>query len=144
MMRNPTRCRRRRPSQVSTVTAAAIELSAVRIWHRVRTTIRRVSARDVSPGSYVSHPSSATNLPQEIVEMIISHLAHDTDSLLAFCLTCCFWYIAALPHLHRSLITPIIRKSGKIWWPKLLPGHAQTRTFPLRQEAPGSEAAQHI
>ena len=42
-------------------------------------------------------------LPYEIVEMIITHIAHDPNTLRAFSLTCHSWYIAAVPHLHYTL-----------------------------------------
>jgi len=43
-------------------------------------------------------------LPQEIVEMIVTHLACDLDALKTCSLTCRSWYIAAVPRLHRTLI----------------------------------------
>ena len=39
--------------------------------------------------------------------MIIAHLTYDTRSLLACSLTCYSWYIAAVLHLHRTLITSV-------------------------------------
>ena len=37
--------------------------------------------------------------------MIIAHLIYDKRSLYACSLTCLSWYIAAVPHLHHTLIT---------------------------------------
>ena len=47
--------------------------------------------------------SRATDLPQELVEMIIAHVLLDTPTLKACSATCRSWYLAALPHLHHTL-----------------------------------------
>jgi hypothetical protein len=44
------------------------------------------------------------NLPQDILEIIIAELGDDTSSLKAYSETCRSWYLAAAPHLHRTLI----------------------------------------
>ena len=87
----------------------------------------------VFPGTSVSRPSPATNLPQEIVEMIIANLTYDTHSLLACCLTCCSWYIAAVPHLHHTLFTRVRRSHGneKPWWPNSFRKMHKLGLFPL-------------
>ena len=41
-------------------------------------------------------------LPYEIVEMILTHVLHDLDTRKALSLTCRSWYIAAVPHFHRT------------------------------------------
>jgi hypothetical protein len=81
----------------------------------------------------VSRPSLANGLPQEIVEVIISHLKFDDPSLLACCLTCHSWYIAAAPHLHHTLITPFIhtRRNKKLWWPDSFREMHKLGLFPL-------------
>jgi len=38
--------------------------------------------------------------------MVIAYLTYDTCSLRACTLTCYSWYIAAVPHLHQTLICP--------------------------------------
>jgi len=43
------------------------------------------------------------NLPQELLEIIITDLRDDVFSLKAFSATCYSWYLAAAPHLHRTL-----------------------------------------
>lgn len=50
--------------------------------------------------------------------MIIAHIFYETHSLLACSLTCYSWYIAAVPHLHKTLITPIYSepRDAKHWW----------------------------
>lgn len=68
---------------------AAAGLVAILIWHR-----SRIRSKQLLP-----------SLPQELVDIIISYLACDTHSLLACSMTCRSWYIAAVPHLHRSLTT---------------------------------------
>ena len=50
--------------------------------------------------------------------MIIAHLALDVHSLLACSLTCSSWYIAAIPHLHRTIIAqtyPWCTNKKSIW-----------------------------
>jgi len=53
---------------------------------------------------------------------MIAYLIHDRSSLLACSLTCCSWYIAAVPHLHHTLIATT--KAGclneRLRWPKPL------------------------
>ena len=65
--------------------------------------------------------------------MIIAHLTYDTHSLLACCLTCCSWYIAAVPHLHHTLFTQIRRPHGneKPWWPNSFRNMHKLGLFPL-------------
>jgi len=58
-----------------------------------------------SPKVNVTRSPPATRLPQEIVEIIISHLICHKDSLLACSLTCCSWYAVAVPHLHHTFTT---------------------------------------
>jgi len=43
------------------------------------------------------------NLPQDVLEIIISDLGDDALSLKSFSATCYSWYLAAVPHLHRTL-----------------------------------------
>ena len=50
--------------------------------------------------------SSAATLPLEIIEMIIAQLVHDIPRLRACSLTCYSWYIAAVPQLHHTFLTP--------------------------------------
>lgn len=63
--------------------------------------------------------------------MIIAHLAYDTHSLLACCLTCSSWYIAAAPYLHHTLITPTFRCGPKLWWPDSFQDMHELGLFPL-------------
>jgi hypothetical protein len=51
------------------------------------------------------HPSPIFNLPQDLVELIISYFIHDKHTLLVCSTTCYSWYIAAVPHLHHTLTT---------------------------------------
>ena len=43
------------------------------------------------------------NLPQDVLEIIIADLGDDTSTLKHFSATCHSWYLAAVPHLHRTL-----------------------------------------
>ncbi|KAF9647257.1 hypothetical protein BDM02DRAFT_2736834 [Thelephora ganbajun] len=43
------------------------------------------------------------NLPQDVLEIIVSDIGDDVSSLKAFSVTCYSWYLAAVPHLHRTL-----------------------------------------
>jgi len=54
--------------------------------------------------------------------MVIAHLVYDTRSLLACSLTSRFWYIAAVRHLHNTLITHTRGSIGdqKNEWPNPL------------------------
>jgi len=58
---------------------------------------------DTPPETSIAHESRCS-LPQEIVEMIIAYLTRDLDSLKACSLICRSWYIAAVPHLHHTLV----------------------------------------
>ena len=70
------------------------------------------------PGTPATPSSPATRLPPEIVEMIVSYLVCHPRSLRACTLTCYSWYIAAVPHLYRILITPTYSRSfrGYFCW----------------------------
>jgi len=52
--------------------------------------------------------------------MIVAYLTYDTHSLLACSLTCYSWYIAAVLHLHRTLIISTYWRcrNDKFRWPK--------------------------
>ena len=65
--------------------------------------------------------------------MIIAHLIYDRRSLLACSLTCYSWYIAVVPHLHHTLITPTYDASmrEKFKWPKPLRNMHRLGLLPL-------------
>jgi hypothetical protein len=48
--------------------------------------------------------------------MIIGHIAYDKPGLLACCLTCRSWYLAAAPRLHHTIIASNTAKDVKSWW----------------------------
>lgn len=52
------------------------------------------------------------SLPYELVEMIIAHLIYDVQTLKACALTCYSWYIAAVPHLHRTCVFRGVDRAG--------------------------------
>jgi hypothetical protein len=89
-----------------------------RAWHRSRVWIRKMCPGSVSEETSATYPSSTTRLPLEYVEMITAHLFYDTHNLACY-LTCYSWYIAAVPHLHHTLITPacFTHENELPWWP---------------------------
>jgi hypothetical protein len=59
--------------------------------------------------------------------MIIAHLIYDKPSLCACSLTCYSWYIAAVPHLHHTLVIDTVHPWGRrsrwpnpIWYMHML------------------------
>lgn len=83
-------------------TLPGLNLIARIIWYRIRAKIDRVlHHRQVANAHPVQHSNT---LPHEIVQMIIGLLVHDVRTLKACSLTCHSWYIAALPHIHRTLV----------------------------------------
>ena len=90
------------------------------------------SSRDAPPEVSTAHPPSITSLPQEVFNMIIAHLTLDKRALLACCLTCYSCYIAAVPHLHHTLITRHLeRGQEKFWWPHSFYEMHKLGLFPL-------------
>jgi hypothetical protein len=71
------------------------------VWRRTKANINRLLG-NASQEACTAH-GPASRLPYEVVEMIIAHIAHDLETLKAYSLTCCSWYIAAVPHLHHTL-----------------------------------------
>ena len=78
-----------------------IELLRNVVWYRSKAGIKKIFGRGY-PGTFTSH-SRVSDLPQELVEMIIAHVILDTPTLEACSTTCRSWYLAALPHLHHTL-----------------------------------------
>jgi len=102
----------------------------MRIWYRTRAWIRGLRS-GVRLKYSVAIPSPATRLPQEIIEMIIAHIFYDPRSLLACCMTCYSWYIAAVPHLHQTLVTPDYSWDSKRWWDDSFQRMCTLGLFPL-------------
>ena len=77
--------------------------------------------------------SPASELPQEIVEIIIAHLIYDTRSLLACSLTCRSWYIASVPHLHHTFTIRTCQWSrrSKNSWPNSLQNASKLGLLPF-------------
>src|SRR5258705_297900 len=103
---------------------------STRIWGRTWVTVWRISSGVIPPWTSMSHPCSGSRLPQEIIEMVIAYLVYDIPSLLACCLTCCSWYIAAAANLHHTLIT-LILKNQENWWPNSFRNMHKLGLFPL-------------
>ena len=119
----------------STETAIAGELLLNRLWYQTITKIEWLVWGDTSKVP-TTRPSQSVELPQELVEMIVSHLIYDKDSLLACSMTCCSWYTAAVPHLHHSLTVakdPYHSNyhSQKYSWPKPLRESYRLGLLPL-------------
>ena len=93
---------------------AAIELLAKRVWYRRQARVRSIRSWGTSPTISMS---PITRLPQDIVEIIVTHLDYDMRSLRAFSLTCYSWYTAAVPHLHHTLSTTRSLSDKKFGWP---------------------------
>ena len=73
----------------------------VTVWQKGKTKINCLFA--FTPRKPRTVRGSAPTLPYEIMEMIIAHLTHDRNALKACSLTCRYWYIAVLPHVHHTL-----------------------------------------
>jgi len=91
-------------------------------------------------------PSSpAIRLPLDVVEMIIAYLIYDTRSLLVCSMISRSWYMAAVPHLHHTLVTqthprPSYPKWGKRWPKPLVRMHRLgllpfVKTLHIREES---------
>ena len=74
------------------------------IWYRILAAIKIILFGGAPLDDPTASSSPANRLPQEVVDMIVAHLIHDTRSLLACSSTSRSWYGAAAPHLHRTLI----------------------------------------
>ena len=78
----------------------SLSTRVVTIWHRGKVKVDRLLGDP--PGPRITHEPTRP-FPYEIVEMIITHLIHDLDTLKATSLTCRSWYIIVVPHLHHTL-----------------------------------------
>ena len=117
------------------IIATVIELLVRRTLYRTLAGVRKIRSGGVSPETSPAHISPATRLPLEVVEKIIAYLAYDKRSLRARTLTCYSWYIAAVPHLHRTLTVDINGWSGgKSQWPNPILYMHMLGLFPLVKE----------
>ena len=91
------------PLQLTVIIISAIVLYVNRVRYRGRAMIQRILSRGTPPGTPSTSSSLIAKLPQEILEIVIDHLACDKPSLCACCMTCYSWYIAAVPLLHQTL-----------------------------------------
>ena len=109
--------------QLTAIAATVIELLINRVRYRTLAEIWRIYSGGAPPETSTACPSPATRLPQEVVEIILDYLTYDTRSLHACTLTFNSWYIAAVPHLHRTLVIPTcsLHKNRKYMWPGALP-----------------------
>ena len=101
------------------VIVTVIRLLAKRVpyltWPLAR--IQKMRSGGISPETSEAHNSPVSRLPLEVVEMIIAYLIDDKRSLCACFMTCRSWYIAAVPHLHRTLTVNNWSTFRKYRWP---------------------------
>ena len=104
----------------------------MRVWYRGVTHLLFTQGL---PGDLIALQSIAAKLPLEIIEMIIMHLIYDTRSLLACSLTCFSWNIAAVPHLHHTIVMrngkPCLGREPKLEWPTPLEKSSNLGLLPL-------------
>ena len=81
-----------------------------------------------------THCSPAARLPFEVVEMFIAYLKYDTASLRACTMTCYSWYMAAVPHLHRTLTVNVDPWDRKHRWPSPILYMHMLGSLPLVKE----------
>jgi len=98
------------------IIATVIELLVKRVLYRTLARIRKIRSGGASPET-PTHCSPAARLPFEIIEMFITYLKYDTPSLRACTMTCYSWYMAAVPHLHRTLTVNVDPWDRKHRWP---------------------------
>lgn len=109
--------------RLTTIAPVVVGSLVKRGWHPTLARIRGMCSGGASPKTLTARSSPTVpgglpgKLPQEIVEIIIAYLAYHTRSLRACTLICYSWYIAALPHLHRTLFIGINRWDRKFRWP---------------------------
>ena len=92
----------------------------MRVWYRSVARIWRMCSGSTPPKTPTTCSSPAARVPQEIIEIIIVNIIYDKRSLRACSLTCYSWYIAAVPHLHRTLVTRTYEWDTKCLWPNPL------------------------
>jgi len=110
---------------------AASQLLVNRLWYRTKAGIKRLFGGG-TPKVSTACSSPVTKLPQELVEMILSHLIYNRPSLLACSMTCYSWYIAAAPYLHYSLTTDDEGwRDRKNPWPRPLQKSYELGLLPL-------------
>jgi len=99
----------------------------MRVWYRTKARIWELFSPCISP------EVPATNLPQEVIEMIVAHLIYHIPSLLACSLTCYSWYIATVPHLHHTIIVRNRWLLGDLKrnWPEPLRNASRLGLLPL-------------
>ena len=111
--------------------AIAFELLAAKVWWRSKAKIEQLLFGG-APQIPTLRPSPITRLPQELVELVISHFTRDTCTLLACSMTCYSWYIAAVPHLHHTLTTDTLGMAKREnVWPRPLRSSYKLGLLPL-------------
>jgi hypothetical protein len=105
----------------------------MRVWFRSLARILKIHSASASIGTSVKKSSPATRVPQDIVEIIVGYLSCDVRSLRACSLTCHSWYIAAVRHLHHTLVTPTYSRDekSKFMWPGALSHMRKLGLLPL-------------
>ena len=74
-----------------------------RFLNRTRSNQPKVVRSDLEALVTEHRPKSTVNLPQDLLESIVTEIGDDILSLKNFALTCRSWHLTAVPHLHRTL-----------------------------------------
>ena len=98
----------------------ATELFVILILHQTFARIWLVYSGYAPPVTSPIRLSQNTKIPLEIVETIVAYLTYDIRSLRACTMSCYTWYIAAAPHLHRTLTVKPDPWYEKFRWPSHL------------------------
>ena len=116
------------------VIVTVIELLAKRVLYRTLARIQKIRSGGISPETSAARNSPANRLPLEVVEMIIAYLVADKRSLRACTMTGRSWYIAAVPHLHRTLTVTVGSWDRKDRWPNPIMHVYMLGLFPFVEE----------
>ena len=119
------------PFHLIIFTTTVIELFVMRVWYRTPAWIRRMCSGGASLQISTTPSSPANRLPLEVVETIVSHLIYDTRTLCACTMISYSWYIAAVPHLYRTLIIELNVWAGKFRWPNPIRSMHRLGLLPL-------------
>ena len=110
-------------------TVKAIELLASQLRYQTKIKSFRGGPRETP----TARLPQIVELPQELVDQIVSHFIYDKRTLLACSTTCYSWYIAAVPHLHHTLTTDDDhdKSNKKRFWPRPLRESYELGLLPL-------------
>jgi len=116
------------------IIVTVIKLLAERVYYRTLARIQKIRSGGNSPETSEAHSSPANKLPLEVVEIIVAYLVDDNRSLRACTMTGRSWYIAAVPHLHRTLTVSNRSSYRKDRWPNSIMHMYMLGLLPLVKE----------